>query len=131
MSPLRQESIQAAGEGYVSPFIGPVDYTDTVRLDVSALTTAEVDTGGYLKPGVPLDAAGLLVVTAGVVLGVSIEPIKIAKSNSAADLTAATDIDVALARTALLNRAVLEDILGRALTADEVTGLPATIQLVE
>lgn len=131
MSPLRSEAITAAGEAYISPFIGPVDYTATVRLDVSGLTTAEVDTGGYLKPGVPLDSAGLLVGTGGTVYGLTIEPIKVAAGNAAGDLSGATDIDVAVALVGTVNRAVAEDILGRAYTANEVSGLPATIILIE
>jgi len=50
----------AGGKDYLSPFIGPVDHTQAVRLDVSAMTTDEVDTKGYLKPGVPLTRGGIL-----------------------------------------------------------------------
>lgn len=131
MSPLRAEAITAEGEAYISPFIGPIDYRATVRLDVSGLTSAEIDSGGYLKPGVPLDTAGLLVVTSGVVYGLVIEPTKVAAGNAAGDISGATDIDIALALVCTVNRAVAEDILGRAYTADEVSGLPATIILIE
>lgn len=46
---------------YTSPFIGPVDHTAQIRLDISGLTTNEVDSDGYLKPGVPLTKGGLRV----------------------------------------------------------------------
>lgn len=59
--PMKITAVAAAGEAYASPFIGPVNHTATVRVDVSALTTYEVDTYGYLKPGVFLTRAGLLV----------------------------------------------------------------------
>lgn len=46
------------GTNYVNPFIGgPRDFTH-LKLDVSTLTTNEVDANGYLKPGVALDMDG-------------------------------------------------------------------------
>lgn len=44
----------AGGTGYASPFVGPIDHTLHVKLDLSTLTTAEVDADGYLKPGLPV-----------------------------------------------------------------------------
>ena len=42
------------GTNYTSPFIGPVDHTLHVLLDISTFTTDEIDADGYLKPGVPI-----------------------------------------------------------------------------
>jgi hypothetical protein len=47
------------GTAYASPFVGPVDHTAHVRVDVSALTTSQVDSKGYLKPGVVLTLDGV------------------------------------------------------------------------
>lgn len=44
----------AGGVGYASPFVGPIDHTVHVKIDISTLTTDEVDAYGFLKPGVPL-----------------------------------------------------------------------------
>jgi hypothetical protein len=47
------------GTAYASPFVGPVDHTAHVQVDVSALTTTQVDSKGYLKPGVVLTLEGV------------------------------------------------------------------------
>ncbi len=59
---------ELGGEVHPSPFLGPIDQTGTVRLDVSELTTDEVDEFGYLKPGVFLTRTGRLVGTNAVLL---------------------------------------------------------------
>lgn len=99
---------------------GPLN-TDVVKVDVSALTTNEVDTYGFLKPGVPFLKTGLPV-TAGAVYGVTIESIKVAASNAAADIAAAVDPFVALGTIGTVNRDIAEDNLGRAYTAAEIAG---------
>ncbi len=112
--PLSTKVTSSEGKTYGNPFIGPINHVDSVRLDVSALTTDEVDEHGYLKPGVPLVATGLLIgAPAEVVHGVVIEPIKVADGNAAADLTAATDIDVGLGQIGLVSQAICESNLGR------------------
>src|SRR5689334_13975055 len=62
----------AGGNSYGNPMVGPVDHTAHVKVDISGLTTDEVDQYGFLKPGVPLTQTGVLV-TSGFVFGVSIE----------------------------------------------------------
>lgn len=117
---------EQGGDAYVSPFIGRIDHTVHVRVDVSALTAAEVDSKGYIKPGVPLRKNGLLVSGAGqFVYGVVPEAVKVAAGNSDAQLAAAVDPFVALAVIALCNRDVIEDNLGRALTANEIAAFDA------
>lgn len=138
--PLTRRSLATAGEIYPLPFVGPHDHTHALAVNVGALTTAEVDADGYLKPGVPLNASGALIATEATpgtttdsVFGVTVEPIKVAESNAAADLTAAGTMDIALVTIGQVNRAVVEDILGRVLTADEVAAFsnaPCTVKLL-
>lgn len=117
----------AAGQDYGNPFVGPVDHTAAIRVDVSALTNTVVDANGYLKPGTPLQKAGTLLsaTTGQSVYGVVVEAVKVAASNAAGDLTAGTDIDVAVATIAEVNQAIIEDNLGRALNANELAGFAA------
>lgn len=126
--PITMQPTMTAGETFANPFVGPINHTATVRVDVSALTTAEVDAYGYLKPGVPLQRSGLLIplnaTTPGAgtetLYGVTSESIKVAQGNTAADLAAAVDPLVAVALIGAVNRALIEDNLGRALHADEL-----------
>ncbi len=118
------------GSSVESPFVGPVNHTVSIPIPASGLTTAEVDANGFLKPGVPVLRTGALV-TAGAVYGVTVEATKIAKSNAAADLTAAGSPEVAVALIGTLNRAIMEDNLGRALTAAEIAGFVAAGSLIK
>lgn len=131
MSPITIEQTRAGGMSYGNPFVGPIDHTAPVRVDVSALDATVVDARGYLKPGVPLSRDGTLInayaagppeVLADYVYGVTVEAVKVAAGNTAADLTAAADIDVAVCVVGAVNRAIMEDVLGRALTAAEIDG---------
>jgi hypothetical protein len=46
---------------YGSPFVGPVNHTAAIDVDLTGLTSDEIDAKGYLKPGVPLSRAGALI----------------------------------------------------------------------
>ncbi|HEY0659600.1 MAG TPA: hypothetical protein VGD05_14085 [Pyrinomonadaceae bacterium] len=108
---------------YGKPFIdGPRDVLH-VKVDVSALTTAEVDIDGYLKAGVPLAIDGLLIGASNTKrVGVTPNEVKIADTNTGlAGITA--DPFVAVAFSGTVNRDSMEDNLGRALTANEIAGL--------
>jgi hypothetical protein len=109
---------------YHSALIGNYE-TLHVKVDVSALTNKEIDAQGFLKPGVPLSLAGILLTgAAGEVPCVSIEPIKVAASNSNADIAAITnDPFVALAVNGVLNRDIMEDNLDRVLSVAEIAAL--------
>lgn len=124
--PMSSTVLREGGETYANPFVGPIDHPDHVKLDVSGLTTAEVDEYGYLKPGVPLTAAGILV-AAGFVWGVTIEAVKIVAANPTNVSLAADTSDplVAVARKGMINRDIAEDNLGRAYTAAELAGFVA------
>ena len=120
--PITIESTATEANTYGHPFVGPgAQYTDVVKVDISALTTAEVDTAGNIKPGLPLLKTGLPV-TAGLAYGVTLEPIKIAANNATATLAAAVDCFVALGTHGVVNRDIMEDNLGRVLTAAEIAG---------
>lgn len=135
MSPLSKTTLTSENETPVSPFVGPIDLTHTVDMDITALTSDEVDADGYLKAGIPVDAAGALVGVATAVFGVTIEPLKVADGNAAGDLAAApASIDIAVATHANINRAIGEDLLGRVYTADEIAGFAlagSTCKLLE
>ena len=123
--PIRIRKTAAGGSGYGWPFIGPVDHTVQLKVDVSALTLKEVDKRGYLKPGVPFKRNGTLIGAGEKLYGVSVEATRVAESNSADDLAAAVDPFVAVATIAQVNRDIVEDNLARALTADEVAAFDA------
>lgn len=120
--PMKVTPVVSAGSDiYATPFVGPINHTAPVQVNIANLTTAEVDSQGYIKPGVPLTAAGALVgVAPAFVYGVTPEAIKLAKSNAVADRVGT--FTVALATHGQVNRDLIEDILGRVLTADEIAG---------
>lgn len=119
--PMRVEDRSQGGVGYATPFVGPVDHTEVIVVDLASMTAAEVDAKGYLKPGVPLAADGKLVGEDGVVHGVTIEPLKVTDASG----DRYSSMPVALAVIGAVNKDIIEDNLGRALTADEVAGFSA------
>lgn len=113
----------AGGASHGNPFVGPVNHTAHIKPDISALSNKEIDTNGYLKPGVPFKQAGTLVGSGEFVFGVTVEAVKVAASNSSGDIAAVTtDPFVAVAVIAAVNQDIIEDTLGRSLTADELAG---------
>jgi hypothetical protein len=101
-------------------------HTMGINVLMSGMSTAEVDADGVLKPGVPLKRDGTLVSGASqVVFGVTVEATKVAASNSVGDLAAAGTKEIAVAYFCSYNKAIAEDILGRAVSANELTALAA------
>jgi len=132
MSPLGKREVNPGGELAPSPFVGPVDHTEQILLDVSTFDTEEVDADGYIKAGTPVQLTGAvgtgpvkgaLVTNADQQAGVVFEGIKIAASNAPAVLAAAPNVEVAVAHMCAINRHRVEDILGRALSAAELSAL--------
>lgn len=123
--PLKVTATAAAGELHPNPFIGPINHTASIRVDVSALTNKEVDAYGWLKPGVPLTRTGILVGAApAFVYGCVAEAVRVHTDNTTlAGVT--NDIDVAVATIGQINRKILEDSLTRVLTANELAGFDA------
>lgn len=125
--PIAKTTLTEGGQAYATAglFVGPVDHTETITVDVSSLTNAEVDAKGFIKPGTPLTAAGALLDEDDAVYGVVIEPVKVHTSNSG--LSSVTDdVPVTLAKIGQLNRDLAEDNLGRAFSADELAGFAAS-----
>ncbi len=121
--PMRNQVNTVGGQIYGRAARGIVEHTEQRAINVSLLTANEVDSDGYLKPGVPFDRAGFLVAANVPVFGVSIEPIRVAKGNAAADLSASgAAVQVGLQVIGIMNRKIAEDNLGRALTAAEIAG---------
>lgn len=115
----------AGGRTYANPFIGAVEHPAQIKVDVSGLTTNEVDQFGYLKPGVPLAKTGILVgASPAFVYGMTFEAQKIVADNPTNDSLAANTSDpiITINTVGHANRDVIEDNLGRALTADEIAG---------
>ena len=124
--PIKISTPASEGNSYGHPFVGDVLATDVVLLDISDLTTAEVDADGWLKPGLPLEKDGDTVASGQRVYGVTIEPIKLNHATiPPTDVSLAADTgtqQVAVGTHGVVNRDICEDNLGRALTADEIAG---------
>lgn len=130
--PIRvRNAVTVGGDTHQSPFVGPVDHTVSIAVPIGVLTADEVDANGYLKPGLPLTAAGARIGVGGAVYGCVVEATKVATGNDAAALTAAGSPQVTVALIGTVNRDVLEDNLGRVLTADEVAGFSAAGSLIK
>ena len=137
--PMQTRTLSDGGVGYGNPFLGPVDHTEQITVDLSDLTYAdasggEVDAKGYLIPGTPLKSDGtLLDGTVGeAVYGVVVEAVNVGVAVVAADtdLDALTDIQVAVARIGVVQRDIVEDNLGRVLSANEIAGFAAAGSLL-
>lgn len=107
-----------------SPFVGPIDHTVGILVNLANLTNKEIDDYGWVKPGIPLNKSGALV-TSGAVFGVTVESIKVADDNASATIAALGSVTLAVATIAQVNQDITEDILERALTAAELTGFAA------
>lgn len=133
--PIGIRQTHTGGQTYVTPFVGPIDHTGPIRLDVSSLDGTDfVDEFGFIIPGTPLTAAGVPASAAAgagtAAVGCVPEAIRVAPSGASADLAAAADFDIAVAHICQINRDALEDNIGRALTADEVTNLTSLGRIV-
>lgn len=118
----------AGGTAYGHPFIGPMGPLEHVKIDLSVLTTNEVDSAGYLKPGVPFKlASGLgVLVTAGTdsIYGVCPEATRLNVTVPPTNTTLAAETGdhfVGLCISGLISRDIGEDNLGRAYSANEIT----------
>lgn len=47
-------------DSYPNPFVGPISHSVAIDVNIANLSSDEVDEHGWLKPGVPLTAAGAL-----------------------------------------------------------------------
>lgn len=137
--PVRYKpSVSAAGTIYGRPFVGPTHHPSQIAVNITLLTANEVDSQGYLKPGVPFTAAGILVgVAPAFVHGVVPEPIDVLFLRPfdgltfAAALAAAGTQQITVMTIGQVNRKIIEDNLGRVLTANEIAGFSAAGSLVK
>jgi len=125
---MKISSVADAGEVHPNPFVGPVNHTVALLVDVSTLTTDEVDNYGYLKPGVIIQATGdKITAPSQIAYGAVVEAVQVAPAGSDNTALAAitVDVEVAVGLFVLLNRDILEDSLGRAVSADELAAIDA------
>lgn len=118
---------ETGGSGYGSPFVGLAGEMLQVVVDISELTTAEVDADGYLKPGVMFKSDGTQADGSGFIYGVNPEAIPIGHATipptDASLLADTATVPVGVVVSGVLNRDIIEDNLGRALTGNELTAL--------
>lgn len=114
---------------YGNPFVGSIDHMLQVVVDVSELTTAEVDADGYLKPGVMFKSDGTQPDGSGFVYAINPEP-----QNLRLDTVPPTDASLladtktfalGMAVSGVVNRDIVEDNLGRAMSANELSAIAA------
>lgn len=121
---------KTAGDTTYAPvFLGEILAMEQVLVDVSELTTAEVDADGWLKPGVPFKQDGTLADGSGRIYAVNPEPQNLFLATvPPTDVSLAADtklFPLGMGTMGTVNRDIIEDNLGRALTANELTAFEA------
>lgn len=114
--PMKSEVTAAAGSAYIDIRAGAYNNIHQQIIDVSALAAA-VDADGYLPPGLPLLAAGGPVTAAAQTATGVVGP-------EAVELGSADHFGNVF-KDGPLNKDAIEDNLGRALSADELSALAA------
>jgi hypothetical protein len=121
--PIRFRSVGTEGLLYENVFVGPTDHTVQLRVNLAVLTSAEIDARGFLKPGIPFTKAGVLPGAGAFVYGVTVEEVQVA--NAPFVIANLGWVYVAVANIAMVNQKLAEDVLGRVLTANEITAFDA------
>jgi len=122
--PLKKETIGTSRQfedGTVG-FLGPIDHTISIPVDLTQFTDKEIDEFGYLKPYIPLQRDGTMLGSSDFVYGVTVERRKVADDNESATIAALGIEDIAIALICCVVRDIAEDVLDRAYTAAEVAG---------
>lgn len=122
--PMRREVISNGGAmTYISPWLGPVDHPFQLLVDLSSLTSDEIDAKGWLKPGVAFTKAGILVgASPAFVFGVTFEPVKVADDNAAGTIAALADAWVGVGCIGMIVQDWAKYNLGRDYSANEIAG---------
>ena len=120
--PFQKRTLMTNKVANMRPFVGPVSHTVSIPVTIANLATGEVDDNGWCVPGVPLARDGGLVGVGEDVYGCIYDAVRVALSGSATDRTAAGVVDITVGLICTVNKAILEDNLGRVLTADEIAG---------
>jgi hypothetical protein len=120
--------------GYGHPFIGAVLGLEQIVVDISELTTFEVDADGGLKPGVAFKKDGTLADGTGgeFIYAVNPEWIRIVSYVPTDALLAAdtATIPVGMGTIGEINRDIAEDNMGRAYTANELAAFNAAGSMI-
>ena len=127
--------VKTAGTTTYGPvFIGSVLGLQQVVVDISELTTKEVDADGFLVPGVAFKKDGTLADGTGgeFIYAVNPEPQKIINYVPTDVLLAAdtATIPVGMGTIGEVNRDVAEDNMGRAYTANELAAFDAAGSMI-
>lgn len=117
---------KTAGDTTYAPvFLGEILAMEQVLIDVSELTTDEVDADGWLKPGVPFKQDGTLADGSGHIYAVNPEPQDLFLATIPPTNTSLGNdtklFPLGMGTMGTVNRDLIEDNLGRALTANELT----------
>src|SRR5688572_7940821 len=110
---------------YAPVFLGEILAMEQVLVDISELTTDEVDADGWLKPGVPFKQDGTLADGSGHIYAVNPEPQNLhmavlPPTNGTLSGDTRT-YPLGMGTMGTVNRDIIEDNLGRALTGNEIT----------
>jgi hypothetical protein len=115
----------SGGTVYGNPLVGTPGPFTHIKLDLSTLTTDEVDADGNLKPGCVFESNGTPVGSGQICYGIVVEAIKLPITLPRTNTTLGNETGdplIAVSTAGLVNRDVAEDNLGRAYTADELAG---------
>lgn len=132
MSPVRINDGPQGGQLYVSPFVGPNNHPAPVQIDPSLFFgSAWLDERGYVKPGTPIKADGSPVLDADVgpvAVGCVFEATRIVFPRSGEAITqvmldAEANREIIVATIGQVNQDILEDLVARALTANEIAAI--------
>lgn len=124
--PITRTPLTTGGQYVPPPWVGSLEHRVAIPVALSGLTNKEIDANGYVKPGVPLRANGTLVSGAAqVIMGVTVDYVKVANDNAAGTIAALGTVDLVIGTIGQVNQDVIEDILERVLTANELTAFAA------
>lgn len=126
--PLRVK--KTAGTTLYAPvFVGEILAMEQVPIDISELTTAEVDQDGWLKPGVSFKQDGTRPDGSGHVYYVNHESqdlhLDTVPPTDASLLADTKTFPLGMATMGTVNRDIMEDNLGRVLSANELSAFAA------
>lgn len=126
--PLRVTT-ETGTSSYGNPIVGNPGPLIQVVVDISELDTALVDADGNLKPGAMFKADGTQPDGSGFVYAINPEPISIGHATiPPTDVSLAADtatIPIGMITGGIINRDIVEDNLGRAMTANEIAACTA------
>lgn len=130
--PMKVTTSAIGGQDYGNPFVGPTLFPSQIAVVLTGFTSAEIDSLGYLRPGTPIKVDGTLVSGAAQVIhGVIPEAIKVANGNAAGDISGAGTQQLTVITIGQVNKKIIEDNLGRVLTANEISAFGAAGCLIK